>query len=92
MLTQQTANVANCLLLLLLLLAQVGRHISHYIAAKEGSHPYRVRLAELGSGTMLQVRVLLYVALYVFQKVSRRVLSGGLGSGWQSWAVAPCCR
>ncbi|WIA28428.1 hypothetical protein OEZ86_010973 [Tetradesmus obliquus] len=34
---------------------EVGRHISHYIAAKEGSHPYRVRLAELGSGTMLQM-------------------------------------
>eukprot|EP00882_Tetradesmus_deserticola_P025653 GHRQ01028197.1.p1 GENE.GHRQ01028197.1~~GHRQ01028197.1.p1 ORF type:complete len:196 (+),score=98.13 GHRQ01028197.1:411-998(+) len=34
---------------------EVGRHISHYISAKEGSHPYRVRLAELGSGTMLQM-------------------------------------
>lgn len=34
---------------------EVGRHISHYITAQEGSNPYRVRLAELGSGTMLQV-------------------------------------
>eukprot|EP00879_Flechtneria_rotunda_P008359 GHRR01008756.1.p1 GENE.GHRR01008756.1~~GHRR01008756.1.p1 ORF type:complete len:681 (+),score=254.61 GHRR01008756.1:243-2285(+) len=32
-----------------------GRHISHYITAAEGGHPYRRRLAELGSGTMLQV-------------------------------------
>jgi predicted unusual protein kinase regulating ubiquinone biosynthesis (AarF/ABC1/UbiB family) len=34
---------------------EAGRHISHYIAAAEGSHPYRSRLAELGSGTMLQM-------------------------------------
>jgi hypothetical protein len=52
-------NTPRSLLLPLLpLLRQVGRHISHYISAKEGSHPYRVRLAELGSGTMLQVRTL----------------------------------
>jgi hypothetical protein len=55
----------KCPLLLLLLLLQVGRHISDYIAAKEGSHPYRVRLAELGSGTMLQVRQLGLATLYV---------------------------
>ena len=43
-----------------------GRHISYYIAAAEGSHPYRQRLAELGSGTMLQVgnpgRYMIYIA------------------------------
>jgi hypothetical protein len=34
---------------------EAGHHISTYIAAGQ-QHPYSHRLAELGSGTMLQVR------------------------------------